>query len=327
MRLAEFLELRAAPGAGVALALTGRCPLRCAHCSTDSTPLAAEPPAAALRAFAESFAAAPRPPAVALLTGGEPLLRPRLVEELAARCRAAGTAAFLLTGLYFARTHGRRSRSTPTGGRCAPRSTTRWRCCTRCAANPGPRACLAVADPITRDLGLGPAQAFGPLFGACVDMLDDRLEEARRGLRESRAAAERLGDSGLAATAGRSLTRVLLMLGRYDDAAEELGRGDGGPAQSPVDTAETDGVRARIAAHRGDGVGGLVLADRAVAAADRTDCPAAVATAHLDRAHVLAALGRTAEAAAAARTARAGFTRKSHRPGAAWAAALLTTLE
>lgn len=103
MHLAEFLDLRPVPAAGVALSVTGRCPLGCAHCSTGATPRSPEPPRAALLSFAASFARAPHPPSVALLTGGEPLLRPVLVRELAARCRAAGTATMLLTGLPFGR--------------------------------------------------------------------------------------------------------------------------------------------------------------------------------------------------------------------------------
>lgn len=102
MHLAEFLDLRAVPAAGVALSVTGRCPLGCAHCSTDSTPRSPQAPREALLGFAGSFARAPHPPRVALLTGGEPLLRPALVRELALSCRAAGTATMLLTGLPFA---------------------------------------------------------------------------------------------------------------------------------------------------------------------------------------------------------------------------------
>jgi hypothetical protein len=59
-------------------------------------------PEQALLSFAESFAG-PAAPRVALLTGGEPLLRPRLVRDLAERCRAAGTATFVLTGMFWAR--------------------------------------------------------------------------------------------------------------------------------------------------------------------------------------------------------------------------------
>ncbi|WP_328914124.1 MULTISPECIES: radical SAM/SPASM domain-containing protein [unclassified Streptomyces] len=127
MHLAEYLALRPVPAAGVVLSLTGRCTLRCAHCSTDSTGAGTDLPAGELVRFAAGFGSRaagrdavgvcapagarasdnapvpPVPPAVALLTGGEPLLRPRLVRELADLCRESGTATFLLTGMFYAR--------------------------------------------------------------------------------------------------------------------------------------------------------------------------------------------------------------------------------
>ncbi|MHA6757811.1 radical SAM protein [Streptacidiphilus sp. PAMC 29251] len=102
MHLAEYLTLRPVPAAGVVMALTGRCPLRCAHCSTSSTGVGTDLPAEVLLRFARSLAG-PDAPRVALLTGGEPLLRPLLVRELAGACRDAGTAVFLLSGMFFAR--------------------------------------------------------------------------------------------------------------------------------------------------------------------------------------------------------------------------------
>ena len=103
MHLAEYLALRPVPAAGVVLALTGRCPLHCAHCSTDSTLTGTDVPGAVLVRFAETFAGRAAAPSVVLLTGGEPLLRPRLVRQLADRCRAVGASSFLLTGLFYAR--------------------------------------------------------------------------------------------------------------------------------------------------------------------------------------------------------------------------------
>lgn len=127
MRLSELLGVRPVPGAGVLVTLTQRCPLHCAHCSTDSTMAGGEPDAAALARFVDSFGAAPvpaaarapgpaaqslanapvsavpAPPEVLMLTGGEPLLRPRLVARLADSARAAGTRSALLTGAFFAR--------------------------------------------------------------------------------------------------------------------------------------------------------------------------------------------------------------------------------
>ncbi|GID90774.1 radical SAM protein [Amorphoplanes digitatis] len=100
MELAELVGLRPVPGAGVLITLTQRCPLRCAHCSTASTMAGAQPAAADLSALVDSFAQCP--PGVMMLTGGEPMLRPGLVLDLARRARAAGTRSAVLTGAFFA---------------------------------------------------------------------------------------------------------------------------------------------------------------------------------------------------------------------------------
>lgn len=102
MELAELVGLRPVPGAGLLVALTRRCPLNCAHCSTSSTMAGEEPGAEPLLQFIDSFTPADRPEIV-LLTGGEPLLLPGLARELAERARAAGTRSVLLSGMFFAR--------------------------------------------------------------------------------------------------------------------------------------------------------------------------------------------------------------------------------
>jgi Radical SAM superfamily/4Fe-4S single cluster domain len=102
MELAEFVGLRPVPCAGLLVTLTRRCPLSCAHCSTSSTATGEEPVAEQLLRFIGSFTADDRPDAV-LLTGGEPLLLPGLVRELAVRAQAAGTRVVLLSGMFFAR--------------------------------------------------------------------------------------------------------------------------------------------------------------------------------------------------------------------------------
>ncbi|MDF5759102.1 radical SAM protein [Spongiactinospora sp. TRM90649] len=102
MHLAELLERRTVPAAGVWFALTRRCPLRCLHCSTDSTATAPEHSPQPFLRLARTFTASDHPE-FALFTGGEPLLRPDLVVELAETARAVGTRSYLLTGLFFAR--------------------------------------------------------------------------------------------------------------------------------------------------------------------------------------------------------------------------------
>ncbi|MET8100347.1 radical SAM protein [Streptomyces sp. NPDC005236] len=101
MRLAEIIELRPVPAAGLLATLTRRCPLSCAHCSTSSGPRGEDTPAEALRRFVGGFTSQDRPE-VLMLTGGEPLLRPALVADLAALAEAAGTRTSVLSGMFFA---------------------------------------------------------------------------------------------------------------------------------------------------------------------------------------------------------------------------------
>lgn len=102
MELAEFIGLRPVPGAGLLVTLTRRCPLSCAHCSTTSSLASTEAPAADdLLRFVSSLTPRDRPDVV-LLTGGEPLLLPDLVHDLATRARAAGSRSVLLSGMFFA---------------------------------------------------------------------------------------------------------------------------------------------------------------------------------------------------------------------------------
>ena len=101
MRLSDLLALRSVPAAGVYLSLTRRCPLHCAHCSTRSTMRSEQHGGERFLALVDSFSAEDRPAAV-LMTGGEALLRPRLVAAIADRCRAVGVATEVTTGAWFA---------------------------------------------------------------------------------------------------------------------------------------------------------------------------------------------------------------------------------
>jgi pyruvate-formate lyase-activating enzyme len=103
MHLVEVLAARSVPAAGVSLGLTRRCPLSCAHCATESTLNSQEIPASMLLDFVSSFGGEDRPEFV-LMSGGEPLLRPGLVCELAATARTVGARSLLLSGVFFART-------------------------------------------------------------------------------------------------------------------------------------------------------------------------------------------------------------------------------
>jgi pyruvate-formate lyase-activating enzyme len=101
MDLTDFLAVRSVPFAGVFLGVTRRCPLHCAHCSTNSMMSSGEPDDAWLRLLVSSFTPDDRPE-VLFLSGGEPLLRAGLVADLAERARAVGTKVAMITGAYFA---------------------------------------------------------------------------------------------------------------------------------------------------------------------------------------------------------------------------------
>ncbi len=102
MELAEIIGLRPVTCAGLLVSVTSRCPLACAHCSTASVLTGEQVDRGALLAFVGSFTPWDRPEVI-MLTGGEPMLRPRLVTEVAELARAAGTRSAVLTGAFFAR--------------------------------------------------------------------------------------------------------------------------------------------------------------------------------------------------------------------------------
>lgn len=106
MHIAQLLALRPVPAAGAFLTLTRRCPLSCAHCSTNSMLSSEEHSAAIFADFAATFTPDDHPEIV-WLTGGEPMLRPDLIHDIVASAHAVGASVALITGLYFARRDGR----------------------------------------------------------------------------------------------------------------------------------------------------------------------------------------------------------------------------
>jgi organic radical activating enzyme len=102
VHLADLIALRSVPLAGVLFALTQRCPLSCAHCSTRSTMDGSHGDAEAVRRLVATFIPSDRPELV-FMSGGEPLLRPDLVRDLATGARAVGARSCLLSGMFFAR--------------------------------------------------------------------------------------------------------------------------------------------------------------------------------------------------------------------------------
>jgi len=106
LHLIDLLARRTVPAAGVSIGLTRRCPLSCAHCATNSTSTSEEIAAEVLVDFVASFGT-DDPPEFLAMSGGEPMLRPALVRELAERASAVGCRSTVLSGMFFARGAGR----------------------------------------------------------------------------------------------------------------------------------------------------------------------------------------------------------------------------
>src|SRR5947209_1142650 len=102
MHLVEILARRQVPGAGLYLSLTRRCPLSCAHCSTNSSLSSEEYEASNFLKLVDSFTVDCHPE-ILVLTGGEPLVRPGLVRGITERAHAVGTRVVLASGMFFAR--------------------------------------------------------------------------------------------------------------------------------------------------------------------------------------------------------------------------------
>lgn len=102
MHLTEILALRPVPASAIYFGLTRRCPLHCRHCSTESLMESEQHAATLFTRFADTFTEQERPELI-LMSGGEALLRPALVRELAEKARAVGSRSHVLSGLFFAR--------------------------------------------------------------------------------------------------------------------------------------------------------------------------------------------------------------------------------
>lgn len=181
-------------------------------------------------------------------------------------------------------------------------------------------ACLAVAAPLARELGYAEAAAFIPIFTAAVESLAGRQERAEDLLREAVAACQRSGDAGMLGGASRDLARVLLDRGDEREALVHAERSAG--ILPPADAAGLSGLRARMAALRGEPDTAMALAGQAVAEAMRTDSPIVQAVAELDRSRALLLLERFEAAERSAVRAGLRFAEKGHLLGVGWSAAL-----
>src|SRR5689334_16355356 len=178
-------------------------------------------------------------------------------------------------------------------------------------------ALLADAEHIVGDLGNAHALAVLPIFAATASSLAGDLAGAEAKLRRAHAACLAIRDPQLAETASRDLARVRLLQG-CDDEAAELAEGPV-PDDVPAAVVERSGVLARVFARRGDGGEARRLSSLALAVARRTDSPVTHATACLDAAVALAALGDTDAARPLARRAARSFAGKGHLVGVGWA--------
>ncbi|MFH9565642.1 adenylate/guanylate cyclase domain-containing protein [Streptomyces globisporus] len=174
--------------------------------------------------------------------------------------------------------------------------------------------CLAEAERLAGKLGFAEAEVFLPMFRATVEALSGRNAAALDLLGRADAAARRTGATGMRTAVALDAARLELDEGREDRAAEHLaGIGDAS-GLSRADAVDLAGLRARLTA-RDRPEEAAALAAQAVRASLLTDSPLVQATAELDRAHTLAALGRLPEAAASAGAAAVHFTGKGHLPG------------
>ncbi|WP_395359180.1 adenylate/guanylate cyclase domain-containing protein [Streptomyces sp. YH02] len=185
----------------------------------------------------------------------------------------------------------------------------------------GALACLAEAERLAQRLGYAETDAFLPLFTATVDDLSGRREEALLSLERAAAAARALGATGLLRNALLDAARIRLDLGDWRTAHDTLAEleppgGQPAAARPRAESADLDGLRARIAGARGEAASATRLTDRALATALRTDSPIVQGLAALDAARTALALGRTKDAAEAAVRARWSFAAKGHLPAA-----------
>jgi class 3 adenylate cyclase len=178
------------------------------------------------------------------------------------------------------------------------------------------REVLDAATGSARTLGYAETTVALPVFGAAVEIFADRREVALGLLDQAAQAAHRLRLGAMADSAARESARLLLDLGRPDEAADRLAAPDIGTGLLNADAADLDGLLARLAAVRGDLRGAEQLAERSVTAAAATDSPIVAATADLDRAAVLELAGDRDRASVCLDAAADAFLAKGHRPGA-----------
>nr|WP_037827849.1 adenylate/guanylate cyclase domain-containing protein [Streptomyces sp. NRRL S-325] len=194
-------------------------------------------------------------------------------------------------------------------------------------------ACLAEAQELAGNLRFAEAEVFLPVFRAAVEALLGHGGTALELLAGADEAARRADAAGLRTAVALDAARIELDEGRTGRATAWIAGMGEASGLSPADAVDLNGLRGRLAAADGRPAEATGHADRAVRASLLTDSPLVRATAELDRARTLFALGRQAPALVSARAAREHFVSKGHLPGARRAAgcvpdeAMVTTTE
>ncbi|MFJ8166875.1 adenylate/guanylate cyclase domain-containing protein [Streptomyces sp. NPDC094473] len=193
--------------------------------------------------------------------------------------------------------------------------------------------CLSEAQELAGKLRFAEAEVFLPVFRAAVEALLGRGGTALELLAGADEAARRADAAGLRTAVALDAARIELDEGRTGRAAAWISGIGEASELSPADAVDLNGLRGRLAAADRRPAEAAGHADRAVRASLLTDSPLVRATAELDRARTLFALGRRAPALVSARAAREHFMSKGHLPGARRAAgcvpaeAMVTTTE
>jgi tetratricopeptide (TPR) repeat protein len=166
-------------------------------------------------------------------------------------------------------------------------------------------------------LGLETVRESTAQWAARLELDADRPADAASLLRRSRDELERLGERAYRSTVTAFLATALYAEGRHDEAeqmAEAAERESA--AEDSVNFALAHGVRARVAADRGDLKTAQRLAESAVGYTLRMDLPLARADALCTSAHVLRVGGKAAEAQEAFDQAIAMYERKGEMAAA-----------
>ncbi|MFE5791422.1 adenylate/guanylate cyclase domain-containing protein [Streptomyces sp. NPDC056503] len=188
------------------------------------------------------------------------------------------------------------------------------------------RAALAEAERLSAELDYAEVGVFLPVFRATVEALLGHRGRALALLREADATAASIGATGFRQAIALDAARLSLDMNRRVLAEGWLTSLTDARRLPRADVVDLAGLQARLAAGHGDAELARQQADTAVRTAELTDSPLVRATAALDRARTLAALGLRNEAGQAAWSAVERYTDKGHARGARGARAFLAGL-